>query len=453
MSKYSQLVIPLGQLKVDFENFRIGTFDNVRDAYAAMIAQQGNKLANLARDIVEHGLSPAEPLIVGPDPDDPTQYVVYEGNRRLTAIKLMHTPALAAGTPIHAEVAKLAKEFTKNPITNIPCLVMPDKDSALHWIERKHTSMDGRGISQWDAPAKARFEAYVKGAHRPSKAVIDYLRTAGKLDARLEAAVARRTTNLDRVFQMPYMRTTLGIEIGQDGSVGFSNGNKQQGDELLLDIVKALAHKDLKVDKIKTADQRKEFIDLFLDRSLAAPPKPARASTAKSRTAKKSSPKPSSAEERVWLAPADRGTELPIRDPRLAQVYKEARTLNADRFPATSAVMLRVFLELSTDHFLLSMKVPVPAKYQGKKWTASQIPLKDKIRTVLGVLDPTGSLPNLKQARAGLSDPDRLHAVEELHAAVHGLSANVVGKEARIAWDRWHNYLAMLHNRLLEESL
>lgn len=452
METYPRKLIALGQLNVDLGNFRIGEFENSRDAYKAMIEEEREALINLADDILENGLSPAEPLIVGPDSDNKGQYIVFEGNRRLTALKLMLTPALAAGTMAHGQFQKLGRRFSTKPILEVEAVVMPDKDSALLWIERKHTTMGGRGISKWSAPAQGRFEAY-QGAHRPSKAVIDHLTNAGKITPSLQSQLKRKTTNIDRVFQMPYFRTKLGIEISDKGEVQFANGNQRAGNQLLLDVLHDLAPK--KVDAIKTKDQRLQFIDQFLDRSVAAPPKDSKPESGKPKAAKatkatKTSARPSGAAHRTTLAPTDKGTAFPISDPRLAQLYDEARRLNSDRFPAIAAVLFRVFLELSTDYYLIKFKVKRPKKYEGKNWNHSSIPLKEKIRCALANIDPTGTASELKTARQGLTDDERLHAVQGLHEFVHALTAAVTGKEARTIWDRWHKYLEKLHQALAD---
>lgn len=445
--------IALGDLNVDVENFRIGEVDNSRAAYREMIEEEGSNLVNLAEDILDHGVSPAELLIVGKDPENKGQYVVFEGNRRVTALKLLTAPALTAGTKVHSDFVRLGARFAKDPITHLECVEFPDKDSALLWIERKHTHLAGRGISPWGSPAKHRFEVYSKGVHRPSMVVINHLEAAELLPDSLRKRVLQRTTNLDRVFQMPYFKSRLGVHITDDGKIAFDNGDQHAGNALLLEMLQLLAEKEFNVDKIKTKESRKDFIDTFADRSVLAPPgsgdkKGATSKDKATRPAKKAQPKPSNASHRVTLAPRDKGTIFSIRDPRLSELYDEARGLDSNKFPAIGAVLVRVFLELSTDYYLKTLKIPRPKKHQNKSWSDQSISLKDKIKAALEATDPTGTKPELKLARQGLTDTGRMHAVQELHAFVHGLSAEVVGKEVRTIWDRWHNYLALLHQEL-----
>ena len=79
----------LSELRLDQKNYRTGPTATQRDALAAIIEDQKTKLVNLAEDILNVGLSPGEPIWVTRDIDNPGMYIVLEGNRRLTALKLL----------------------------------------------------------------------------------------------------------------------------------------------------------------------------------------------------------------------------------------------------------------------------------------------------------------------------------------------------------------------------
>src|SRR3546814_12222228 len=112
---------------VDTRNFRLGEQESVRGAYQAMIEEEGAHLANLAEDIVEIGLSPAESLIVIKHPELKNKYTSIEGNRRITALRLLQTPALPAGTSLHTKLIDLSKQHTATLTENVKCGVSDDK--------------------------------------------------------------------------------------------------------------------------------------------------------------------------------------------------------------------------------------------------------------------------------------------------------------------------------------
>lgn len=445
--------IDLGLLSVDLENFRIGEHDTVREAYQSMLEEQKQNLTNLAADIIEHGLSPTELFSVCPNPDMPNHYIVCEGNRRITAIRMLETPPLAAGTSLHKRFVELSKMYLKKPIKRVSCVVFKDKESAFLWSERKHNGeMGGRGVVKWSAEATSRADAF-RGKVRPSMAVIDHLKSNNLLPKALEATLVGRTSNLDRVFQMPYMKETLGIKIEKDGSIFIENGNSKQGGELLVRMLKAMAVKGFTVDKIRHASDRKDFIDQFSAHTV-------KVSNATLKKDNKGSPNPVSnvVTKRISKkapSPIDRQTlglkgkeyAINIKEVRLNALYNEAMRLNPEILPNSAAILTRVFLELSTDYYLTKKKIPLPDFHMSKgrkKWSDLGIKLKDKINAVLKEIDPSGDAREFKETRKGLSNADALHSVEALHDFVHHLGSDPDPKEVKRIWARWHNYLSSI---------
>lgn len=450
---WKRIDVTMSKLVVDLGNFRIGDQDHARAAYHAMIAEEGVDLVNLAADIIEHGLSPSELPIVCKDPENDAQFIVLEGNRRLIAIRLMEKPTLADGTSVHSDFVRLSKEYLKSPIKNVHCVELPDKATALLWIERRHRDLGGRGLSKWGAPATSRADAF-KGTVRPSKAVMDFLKGKGELSSQLESRLSKQTTNLDRVFQMPYFESTLGVQIGKGGSLKFGSGDEAKGIKLLHKIVKAMSHPDFTVNNIRHRADRENFIDGFARDAVVST---SEESGSKSRAvASKKAPAKTSArvaasDERPTLAIKGAAAKLHIGDSRLTELYGEALKIQPDSLPNSSAVLTRVFIELSTDHFLESSGVPLDAKHQAKgkrNWSDQGISLNDKIKTALGVLDPTGRAVEFKKVRSGLSDDGAIHSIKALHEFVHQLTADPQPKEIKRIWARWHPYLHAVFTKL-----
>ena len=452
---YVRKDINQSQLVVDLGNFRIGDQDSVRAAYHAMIEEEGANLANLAEDIVEHGLSPAESLMVIEHPDQKNHFVSIEGNRRITALRLLQTPALAAETPLHKRFVALATKYAQNPIVKVSCVLFDDKEEAFKWMERKHLQMDGRGLSQWNTDATARADAH-RGMIRASKAVIDRLKQKRLLTAAAEKALAART-NLDRVLQMPYMAKALGVTIAKDGNITYGNGDEAKGDKLLLKIVKAMSASGFNVNDIRSAGDRKDFLDGFSNDAVigvdpaGADKKKTIAAAAPKKVGKAGKP----SVDRTSLALKGRENILVVNEPRLNNLYYEAQHLNPNVLTNAGALLTRVFLELSTEQFLRKMKVAIPTKHEKSghsNWSDFGISLKEKISCALHVLDPNEENRDLKQPRNGLSDKQALHSVEQLHDFMHNLKADADPREVKRIWERWHPYLALLFDTLLAQK-
>ena len=85
--------IKLTSLFVNTENYRFEPLSSQKEAIDKMIEDQGDKLYSLVDDIVTNGLSPVDLIIVTPN-EDSNKYVVLEGNRRITSLKLLNNPTL-----------------------------------------------------------------------------------------------------------------------------------------------------------------------------------------------------------------------------------------------------------------------------------------------------------------------------------------------------------------------
>lgn len=107
-------------------------------------------ILELMGSIGEKGFFPAEPLLVVEIKDKKGHYHVIEGNRRLTAVKLLLYPELAGKRS--KSVAMIAKEAKQKP-TKLPVFVYEKRSDILDYLGFKHIT----GVKSWGALAKARY--------------------------------------------------------------------------------------------------------------------------------------------------------------------------------------------------------------------------------------------------------------------------------------------------------
>jgi len=158
--------IPLSKLTVNIENPRFEMVGNQREAIITMLEDQQDKLVKLAEDIIDNGMNPAELVIVVPHEKLDKQFNVLEGNRRITALKLLSNPELIPEKykSLLIKFKKLSESFIKHPLEEINCVVFENETKAQRWIRLKHTGEnDGIGTVTWNAQQKARFEERVEG--------------------------------------------------------------------------------------------------------------------------------------------------------------------------------------------------------------------------------------------------------------------------------------------------
>ena len=145
--------IDLDSLKPDSDNPRMPkSFHGKSDEEMISYLLLESSLVELMQAIGENDFFPGEQLLVVHDDKD-DKYVVIEGNRRLTAVRLLNDPSLAKVQT--KKVTKVFKE-TKYKPDSIPCLIFPTRDEILKYLGYRHIT----GIQTWKLLEKAR---YLKG--------------------------------------------------------------------------------------------------------------------------------------------------------------------------------------------------------------------------------------------------------------------------------------------------
>lgn len=449
----------LGQLKLDQENIRIGPKPqpDQRATLKALAADQTQKLVNLALDLLDVGPSPGEPIWVTADPKERGQYIVLEGNRRVCALKMLDNPALAADTEVASAFAQMAKDFAAKPIRSLEAQVFTSREEARPFIERRHMSAaSGVALQRWRSLRIARA---AKGARvRRSLIVLDYLDDGTDEFAEVAAIIDAKSTSVDRVLNAPAMREVLGVDIDlKQRSVTFENGDEIAGRRLLRDLITGMSDPEFTFSRIRDSGDRDAFIGGFADQGTKGAGSSSTSGSSSSgggggaaAPAGKGKRKRLVEPERGTLAPKHGDRTFNVPGKRLNKLYAECRLMKLDGNENAAALLLRVFLELSSEAYLIEKSVALPAALAAKKgktdWSEVGITLADKINAVMPIIDKTArTKQQLKKGRVALSTQHATGSVDTLHAYFHNLDMTPDIAGIRDAWDTWENYLRLLH--------
>jgi len=114
-----------------------------------------------------------------------------------------------------------------------------------------------------------------------------------------------------------------------------------------------------------------------------------------------------------------------------------------------AALLLRVFIELSSEALLGEKSVPLPSKTGARgitDWGDHGVYLRDKVSAVLGVIDTTGRDKKLQKVRVALNPNSQADgSITTLHGYFHNLHLTPGAAMVREAWDTWEPYLRLLH--------
>ena len=93
------LELSIDELLLDLENPRLGSTSYQSEALASIVKLNPGHFQNLMASIRDESLDPGDSLYVIRS-DDGQDFVVLEGNRRLSALKVLSNPDVLAGTDL-----------------------------------------------------------------------------------------------------------------------------------------------------------------------------------------------------------------------------------------------------------------------------------------------------------------------------------------------------------------
>lgn len=478
-------VFQVADLLVDEANFRLEPNPDQPSAIKAMLRRQGRKLVTLAEEILQSGgLSAGEFIWLAPDPrpEMSGKFVVCEGNRRITALKLMNHPGLAEGTSWAKRFRELAEKFAEEPITEVRAVLYDSVDAVRRDVSRRHTNaQDGAGLEAWDPFAQDRANK-AEGTRRTlSMVVLEHLAHGSAEGFAEQLGIGERTTNADRLLSTfsKSFAPDFGIKLRSVAPHVDLGSDPELSEALLLAVLKA---SDVPVDQIKTEEMRTTRLRQIVDEAQLAL-KEARAErsdgggdgdaadgSADSSGSSKGEDKGGQGggseggeagsdkggrRKGPTKDPLDRKTlartgptyDLRVKSTRLAALFNECRRVNVDEMPNAAAMLMRVFIELSCEAYLTHHGIRPP---DGKpNWGARHITIEKKAKRILSRIDPSRDNPDLIDAWNGVNDGGGFsHSVDEMHRAMHDLSTYLDPRTIKVGWERWYPLLKEIHTSI-----
>jgi len=165
--------IPVVKLVLDSKNPRLPkSMSNKSEKEIINFLLSDASLIELMLAIGKNGFFEGEQLLVVPDGAD--RYLVVEGNRRLSAVKLLHNPEL--GEVYKSKIEQVIREAEHKP-TTLPCLIFKEKDDILKYLGYRHIT----GIKSWKLLEKARYLTQLKNDYFPSDSISSASREIAKM--------------------------------------------------------------------------------------------------------------------------------------------------------------------------------------------------------------------------------------------------------------------------------
>lgn len=356
--------VPLDNILLDTSNPRIRTGTNQQDCIDKVMRKQAQMLT-LVKSIAEDGLG-TMPILLYKDPKKKNEWVVKDGNRRITALKILNNPSLCSDITTRRKIEAIRTKNPENIPDTVDCLESSDQKAIAKEILNRHNgAQNGAGQLDWNA----------------------YLRTVFLLNSGLNG-------EYKRAGQYLFWAESNGIIVDDDfpisnvsrffneqnlGLLGFSIDNDQLIPNMNQEIVRLMATKiitDFGINKksvreVFEPEKATEYIhSIRLAVNIEDAPIEAEALLTKQRDS--SAPLSTSQPQETPPLPPKGGRppkkptwdrnklfwrgspapSVPSTEKKIKQILFElGRIPNTQDMPLTCAMLLRALIELSVSHY------------------------------------------------------------------------------------------------------
>lgn len=339
--------IGVDDLRVNPANDRHGELENETAAIAELFRLHDAQMRSLAWDLAAEGTIYDPPLVS----DVEGVFIVYDGNRRVTCLKLVRNPERAPTQELQQFFRNVAESWRGEIPNHVVCQVEEDRDRIDAILFRRHTGSQG-GVGQlvWKQRAKLNF--------------VERTGRGGRVDPAVE--VERFLSDVERMPQNPIPLSTLRRLLSSEehrSRVGISLVQNQfrvtHDRDVVADALARIADDlasrrvtlgDLWDNRGKRAYLNKLEEDGLLPTDNDRLPEDGEQRPRPRRRAPRPNPPP---QPRTTLIPSDAPhIQWTGEQQRLRSVWDELLLLRLDQHPNAISALLRILVELAVDGYL-----------------------------------------------------------------------------------------------------
>jgi hypothetical protein len=421
----------LTSLVVNPANDRHGELENETAAIAQLFATQEPHMRNLAKDLVAKG-EVFEPPLVFPDED---KFVVADGNRRTTCLKLLANPKRAPTVELQKFFADLKKSWSGKSLEMIECRVESDRDRVDDILFRRHTGVQGGvGQSNWNDRMQNNF--VIRTGKGTGLNVADEVEKRLK-DAKMLPSRKIPRSNLNRLLSAEALRNRFGISV-RKGKLEFIR-DEELSLRALQRVASDLATRVITLDDIWDNESKLEYID-NLDTegilpSISSKPK----SVPAEQPLQQSRPKATKPKIDILshlIPEVEYGVTWSAHLQRHHEIWEELQfKLELGEHPNAISVLLRVLLELSVDNYV--KRIPVSSVQDNDKLSRKAAKVADHMRDA-GKIDKKyhGAITKLQQG-------EDLISIDTLNRYVHSPNFSVSPDHLKMLWTTLAEFIVL----------
>lgn len=417
--------VEIQSLRVNKANDRHGEVVDESAAIAELFRLHDSQMRALARDIVSEGAIYDPPLVLPTD----SIFVVYDGNRRVTCMKLLLDPQRAPTQDLQAFFREARQRWVGGFPHDLTCQVEEDRNIIDAILRRRHTGQQG-GIGQlaWNDRAKHNFEE----------------RTGQGSAVNIAAEVERFLTAENRVPPGSIPWSTLTRLLSSEefrGRVGVSTAGREfrftHDREAVADalerIARDLANQTVTLGHLWNNEGKRAYLARLEEEGvlpsaserLPQPEPPASVPRRRRRQPRPALPQitfiPQDAPSIPWTAAQQ----------RVRAIWEELQSLELATHPNAISALLRMLVELAVEGYHADHNLGV-AEGLSRRFGAVSAHLRDR-----GILNQA-YWTELERIRRD----DQLISVPSMQRYLHSPDFAPMEGELRAYWTRLHRFLA-----------
>lgn len=474
-STWPKKKISVTTLRLDLNNPRLSeTTKKLNQSEIIHYLIENEKVYELAVGIVNNGYFLNEqPIVVKED----GKYRVLEGNRRVSASKILINPDLIESSVRRSNIKRLLKTFDLSIVEKLECIIAPTREDADVMIVNRHTG--GSAVEKWDKTKQDRFlyNRFVAGEsieEMASKFPISKSEIKNSLkrynvykelsnldlDDTVKKAVLDETTfsmtNVERAYQFREGLSFMGFDFDENNYSLIKKLPKAEFEKRLSRIATDVVKGEINSRKLNDdEDKRKYFNELWgsgqFDSSITPDIKYNEEEDVKPKDPIDIPPMPPKPPVRSKVSSnklMPTSTFLDTGIPRIDEIFYELKSLNIKSNPNAVAVLFRSYLDMTSYQFLKktdgleTLKQETISKFNldnDKKFEKIKISLTklkanildniadDDLKKSVGINEGIGRAnltPSLKYMLAHIANSQTLVEDDKLKQALQGYIRN-----------------------------
>lgn len=360
LNKYQD--IPVRNLQVNPENARHDEMISENEAINWLVDNLRERMKKLSQDIVDKGFVYDPPLVR----KENDRWKVYDGNRRVACLKLIHNPSIAEDEKIRSFYEKLASSYQGTIPESAHCRIEDDMKVINDILERRHAGGDsGIGQMAWGPEGKDNFSRRTGSPYHKPKFGTELSRVLKekgvvKKDEKTPVSI------FDRLLSNEKYRNMVGISF-KNRELNFLC-NEQESLNVIKRIIDDNRIGNINLNKAWSQKEKDNYF-LHLKNENVLPTNKKEGSetgntSINNSSAKNTRPKKVKPYERPTLIPQNIRLNLSGENTsRLKNVFIELQyDLFFSKHTNAIAVMFRVLVEMCVDHYIDNHKIVVKTK-------------------------------------------------------------------------------------------